>query len=274
MDQLNPAVPKDLMITWSLVVERTPWVRKRLNCTEDESRAILRQPMPVRGEASELEMATEAYYKQQVVEQFTTAIEASGQKSTPSETTPRKPRGRGAILKAHVDKMDMGEGWTRHPGKPPGPDISQPYEPCWRQAGEGPAYPDSGTVNPGNAPGRSPLTLELDPRSEVTDLLDDFDDAIDEDPELAQAVSSILPPDVEMRDETAPGTDFNPELIQHGFDQHFGRGTATPVPGSESPVTPRDDELLNSPDGKTKKAPGNGRPGSSPNSGQGSAGQR
>ena len=70
MDQLNLAVPEDLRITWSLVVERTPWVRKRLNCTEDESCAILRQPIPVPGEASELELATEVYYKEQVVEQL------------------------------------------------------------------------------------------------------------------------------------------------------------------------------------------------------------
>ena len=69
-------------------MERTPWVRKRLNGSEDESRAILRQPIPIPGEASELELATEAFYKQQVVEQFTAAVGASDQKSTPSENTP------------------------------------------------------------------------------------------------------------------------------------------------------------------------------------------
>ena len=106
----------------------------------------------------------------------------------------------------------------------------------------------------------------------MTNLLD-YDDAIDQDPEVVSAVASILPQDVEMRDEeTAPGTDFNPELIQHGFDPHFGRGTATP--GSASPVTPRDDELLDSPARKTKKAPGEGRPGSCANSGQESTGQK
>ena len=70
-----------------------------------------------------------------------------------------------------------------------------------------------------------------------------------------------------MKDESAPGTEFNPELIQHGFDPNFGRGTA-------SPVTPRDDELLDSPSRKTKRAPGDGRPGSSPNSGQEATGQK
>ena len=267
MDRLNPVVSTDLMITWRLVVERTPWVRKRLNCTENESRAILRQPIPVREEASELKMATEAYYREQVLEQSIAAAQASGPKTAPAEVTPRKQKGRGAILKAHLDKMDMGEGWSRLSGKPPGPDVGKPYEPRRHLLSGGPTTPDSGTVNTGNAPGRSPLTLELDPQSEVTSLLD-YDDVIEEDSEVAQAVANIPPPDVEMRDETAPGTEFNPELIQHGFDQHFGRGTATPVQGSESPVTPRDDELLNSPDGKTKKAPGDGRPGSSPKSGQ------
>ena len=108
MDRLNPAVPTDLMITWRLVVERTPWVRKRLNCTEDETRAILRQPIPVREEASELEMATEAYYREQVLEQSIAATEASSPRTAPAEIAPRKPKGRGAILKAHVDKMDLG----------------------------------------------------------------------------------------------------------------------------------------------------------------------
>ena len=265
---------RTLVITWDQVVERTPWARKRLNGTEDESRAIFRQPIPVPGGASELELATEAFYKQQVVEQFTAAVEASGQKSTPSEQTPRTPKGRGAILKAHVDKMDMGENWTRLSGKQSGPDMGRPYEPRRRLTDEDPTHlVDPSTVSAGNAPDRSPLTLELDPQSEVTNLLD-YDDTIDQDPEILTAVANIPPRDVEMRDEeTAPGTDFNPELIQHGFDQHFGRGTTTP--GSASPVTPRDDELLDDPaKKKTKKAPGEGRPGSCSNSGQESTGQK
>ena len=85
-------------------------------------------------------------------------------------------------------------------------------------------------------------------------------------------MANIPTDDVEMQDEgTAPGTDFNPELIQHGFDQHFGWGTATPNLGLASPVTPRDDELLNNP---TKKAPGEGRPGSCSDPGQEPTGQK
>ena len=95
MDKLNPVLPKDLTITWDQVVERTPWVRRRLNCTEEESRIILRQPIPVPGEATELELATEAYYKRQVVEEFTAAAEASSQRSAPPEGASHSPKGRG-----------------------------------------------------------------------------------------------------------------------------------------------------------------------------------
>ena len=110
----------------------------------------------------------------------------------------------------------------------------------------------------------------------MTSLLD-YDDVVDqdleEDPETAAAIASILAPeDVEMRDaEAAPGTGFNPELMRLGFDQHFTRGTAADEPGSASLVTPRDDALLNDPVGR---APGDGRPGSSENSGRKITGQK
>ena len=63
MTQLNPVAPEDLQITWDQVVERTLWVGRCLEATEDETRTILRQPIPVPGEASALEIATEASYK-------------------------------------------------------------------------------------------------------------------------------------------------------------------------------------------------------------------
>ena len=111
--------------------------------------------------------------------------------------------GWGAILKAHLDKHKY-EGWTRLPGKASGPDVGQPYEPHRHQTDEDPTVLDtpveerveSTVMNPGH----SPLSLELDPQSEVTKLLD-YDDAVDkdQDPEVTSAVASILPPDdVEM----------------------------------------------------------------------------
>ena len=77
-----------------------------------------------------------------------------------------------------------------------------------------------GGVATGEDPGRSPLSRELDPQSEVTDLLNDYNDNFDaqhmeQDPEIAAAVASILEPeDIEMWDaEITPGTGFNPELM-------------------------------------------------------------
>ena len=182
--------------------------------------------------------------------------------------------GRGAVLKAYLDKNKY-EGWTRLPGKASGPDVGQPYEPRRRQTDEDPTVLDTPVEGRVESmvmnPDRSPLSLELDPQSEVTKLLD-YDDAVDkdQDPEVASAVASILPPDdVEMQDEgVAPGCGFNPELMQHGFNQDFARGREA-GPRSASPVTTRDDELLNDPVGK---APGEGRPGSK-KSGQNPSGQ-
>ena len=175
----------------------------------------------------------------------------------------------------------MGESWTRLPGKESGPDVGQPYEPRRSWTDENPTVLDNpddtkGAEATGENPGHSPLERELDPQSEVTSLLD-YDDVVDqdldEDPETAAAVASILAPeDMEMKDaEAAPGTGFNPELMRLGFDQHFARGTAADEPGSTSPVTPRDDALLNDPVGRV---PGDGRPGSSENSGRKITGQK
>ena len=63
MIQLNLVVPEDLQITWDQVVERTPWVSRRLEVTEAECRKILRQPIPLPSQASDLEIAMEASYK-------------------------------------------------------------------------------------------------------------------------------------------------------------------------------------------------------------------
>ena len=259
MTQLNPVVPEDLQITWDQVVARTPWVGRRLEATEAECRTILRQPIPVPGEASDLEIAMEESYKRRVA----AAGDAPGPKGVPAGDKTRPPMGRGAVLKAHLDKNKY-EGWSRLPGKTPGPDVAQPYAPPRRQTAEESTVQDTPAEERVEStvanPNCSPLSLELDPEAEVTQLLD-YDDVADQDqdPELASAVASILPPeDVEMQEEgVAPGCGFNPELMQHGFDQDFARSRET-GPGSTSPVTARDDEILNDPTGK---APGEGRPG-------------
>ena len=123
MKSLNPVVPEDLRITWDQVVDWTPWVGKHLEASEDESHTILRQPIRVAGEASNLELATEECYEREVVKQFVVTADAPGVKAALADNTPHPPMGRGAILKAHLDKMDMAEGWTRLPGKESGPDV-------------------------------------------------------------------------------------------------------------------------------------------------------
>ena len=198
-----------------------------------------------------------------------------GSKEAPAKDNPRPPMGRGAVLKAHLEKSKY-ENWTRLPGKTPGPDVGRPYEPCRRQTDEDPTVLDTPAEERVEStvtnPDHSLLSLELDPRSEVTKLLD-YDEAVDQDqdPEIVTAVANIPPPDdVEMQDEgVAPGSRFNLELMQHGFDQDFTWGRDT-GPGPASPVTTRDDEWLNNP---IKKAPGEGRPGSE-KSGQNPSGQK
>ena len=103
----------------------------------------------------------------------------------------------------------MGEGWTHLPGKQSRPDEGRRYEPRRRLTDEVPTLlADPNTASTGKAPNHSPLTLELDPQSEVTNLLD-YDDVIDQDPEILTAVANIPTEDMEMQDvETAPGTDF------------------------------------------------------------------
>ena len=113
MKSLNHLVPEDLQITWEQVVERTPWVRKHLDTTEDESCAIFRQPIPFTGEASALEVTTEKCYEREVEERSAAsrdALYARAAPSLPAGDTPRPPVGWGAILKAKLDKMNMGEG--------------------------------------------------------------------------------------------------------------------------------------------------------------------
>ena len=166
MKLLNHLVPEDLQITWEQIVERTPWVRKRLDATEDESRAIFRQPIPITGEASALEVATEKCYEWEVEERSAAprdALDARAAPSLPAGDTPRPPVGQGAILKAKLDKMNLGKGWTCLPGKESGPNVGQPYEPRRRQTDEDPTVLDNPDDTKGaeatrENPGRSPLS--------------------------------------------------------------------------------------------------------------------
>ena len=65
---------------------------------------------------------------------------------------------------------------------------------------------------------------------------------------------------------TAPvNQNFNPEFMQHGYDQNFVHAAEGTGPGLTSPISTWDNELL---DGLQSKAPGEERLGSSENTGR------
>ena len=82
----------------------------------------------------------------------------------------------------------------------------------------------------------------------------------DEDPEVAQAIANIPPwsDDVEMQDVSAPPS-FKPEVSHTRYDHNLVWASENPGPGPNSPVTEREDWMLD--EDPQAKAPGNGRQG-------------
>ena len=119
--------------------------------------------------------------------------------------------------------------------------------------------PQESTVQPG----RSPLTSELLALDEeLTEVLD-YEDVEENNPgvpdlEIAQAVAHIPQAnaytDVEMQ-ESHPPLGFEPEVSRSGYDVNLVHSNPT-EPGSTSPVTARENEML---DGATSRTPGAGR---------------
>ena len=183
--------------------------------------------------------------------------EKPGSKPGPAPKS-SKPTGTGNLgcretIKIHRKKKAPGQDWTPVPPKDDGPDVGKHYEPprCQENTGTGQA-------------GRSPLTEELlAPKESVTTVLDQF-----EDPEIAQAVSNILPPtdtaDLEM-EEVASG--FQPEVGHMGYNVNLVRHSDDTAPGSASLVTAQENQLL---DEGTHliRAPGTGRLGAEEDSGR------
>ena len=113
--------------------------------------------------------------------------------------------------------------------------------------------------------GCSPLTSELlAPDEELTEVLD-YEDVEENDPgvpdlEIAQAVAHIPQADtfadIEMQ-ESQPPPGFEPEVSRSGYDVNLVRSNPT-EPGSTSPVTVMENEML---DGATSRTPGASQPG-------------
>ena len=114
-------------------------------------------------------------------------------------------------------------------------------------------------------PGHFPLTSELlAPDKELTEVLDyeDVEENITSvpDPEIAQVVAHIPQADaftdVEMQ-ESHPPPGFEPEVSKSGYDVNLVHSNPS-EPGSTSPVTARENKML---DRATSRTPGAGRPG-------------
>ena len=264
LNTINPGLDPGSKVSWDDVVTRTPWMTKRLyGMTATQEMTVKHQALPVRGQSSELEVVLERRYSEQVLHskgRGKLVVEkptAPNQKSNTS--TGLTKVGRGDTLKLHLRRTTEGEGWSVE-AKDSGPRVGHPSlatPETKPQEGEWVDRPD-----------RSPITSELlAPNEQLTDVLD-YED-VDEyepsmpDPEIAQAVAHIPQADaftdVEMQ-ELHPPPSFEPEVGKVGYDVNLVH-LATIEPGSTSPVTVRENQMLDGADGATSRTPGAGRSG-------------
>ena len=154
-------------------------------------------------------------------------------------------------LKLHLKRAMPGEGWSHVEPKDPGPDVGQKYEPpqkaessqeaepCHRKSDEDTTFLCEEPQQQEDA-GWSPLTTELLPPGEnITDVLD-----YDEDPEVIAAIANIpRMDDVEMQDVNPP-PGFDPEVGRTRYNHNLVWASDEGAPGSNSPVTEREDRML------------------------------
>ena len=106
------------------------------------------------------------------------------------------------------------------PLKDKGPDVRKHYDPPQYQDDTGAGQASSSQMK-ASQPGHSPLTEELlTPGEDVTTILN-YQDDVQEDPEIARSIANIPPcleaTDVEMQDVNAP-PGFEPEFSHSGYD--------------------------------------------------------
>ena len=166
MSTINPIFSLRCKVLWDHIITRTPWMRKCLfNLTSEEEQRIRRQPIPVVGISSDLEVAMERCYNEHVMDtaaQEKKALqEKPGKKPSPSsKPSGLKNMGCWETIKIHLKKMAPGQDWTLVPPKDKGPDIGKCYEPPRCQDGMG-ASQASGSQTGVSQASRSPLTDEL-----------------------------------------------------------------------------------------------------------------
>ena len=267
LNTINPGVDPGSRITWDDVVIRTPWMTKRLHgMMASQEMTIKCQALPVKGQSSELEVVLERRYCKQLLHSRGRGKLMVENPTIPSHKPVTSSRltkvGRGDTLKLHLKRTARGEGWSVET-RESGPNVGHPSL----------ANQETGKLQEGeqmDQPGSSPLTSELlAPDEELTEVLDYMDveenDVGMPDLEIAQAVAHIPQADafadVEMQ-ESHPSPGFEPEVSRSGYDVNLVRSNPSePNPtelGSTSPVTARENEML---DGATSRTPGAGRPG-------------
>ena len=238
--------------------------------TDIATTMVKHQALPVRGQSSELEVILERRYSEQILcskGRGKLVVEKPTAPSQKSDTSTGLTKvGRGDTLKLHLRRTAQGEGWSVET-KDSGPRVGHPS----------PATPETKPQEGGwvDRPDHSPLTSELlAPNEQLTDVLDYKD--VDEyepsmpDPEITQAVAHIPQPDtfadVEMQ-ESRPPPGFEPEVGKVGYDVNLVRSASTEL-GSTSPVTARENQMLDGADGATSRTPGAGRPGTNEDPGR------
>ena len=164
--------------------------------------------------------------------------------------------GRGDTLKLHL-KRARGEGWSvemRDSDPSMGRLSRTPQETSKPLESEQTVWP-----------GHSPFTSELlAPDEELTEVLDyeyvEENDLGVPDPEIIKAVAHIPQADafadVEMQ-ESQPSPGFEPEVSRPGYDVNLVSSNPT-EPGSTSPVTVMENQML---DGASSRTPSAGQPG-------------
>ena len=183
--------------------------------------------------------------------------EKPGPKPAPSsKPSGLKNIGWGETIKLHLQKKAPGQDWIPVPPKDDGPNVGKHYEP--------PRHQESTETS---RAGCSPLTEEfLALGEDMTTILDDQYD-MQEDLEIAEAISNIPPHtglvDMELEEENVT-LGFEPEVSHLGYDVNLIRHSANTAPGSISPVMAQESQMLDE-DSTQTKAPGTGRPGTEEN---------
>ena len=272
LNTINPGLEPGSKITWDDVVTWTPWMAKRLHgMTAAQEKTVRCQALPVPGVSSELEIVLERRYSEQVLSSSKGRRKLIVENPTapgpkPVTSPPRLTKaGRGDVLKLHLKRATQGEGWSHVEAKDSGPDVGRPYQ-TPKEANKPQESEQIGQ------PGHSPLTSKLLALGEELIGELDYEDVEEADPscpdpEIVQAVAHIPQANawanVEMQESHSP-LGFEPEVSRPGYDVNLVRTNPT-EPGLTSPVTVREDKML---DGANSRTPGAGWPGTNENPGR------